>query len=203
MTRDTLDDLLDRSALATRADLAAGDVRAMIGDARREAIPKRRASRLAIGTAVAALLIGGAGVAVANDLLWSGWVTEPTATYSFTVPSGATCTVLTGDVESSDPAVAQAVKAFYAGDVMGSADVAAGLAELRADPPIATLPDGSTEVLVPGSAHYDEDAEYKWAVSNAVGDALEAHLHDLGFSQPAHVALGEQLCSNDEPAGDR
>lgn len=199
MTPDLLDDLLDRSAPATRTAESA-DLVAMTMAARREAIPRRRMPRIALGVGIAALLAGGAGIAVANDLMWSDWVKDPQGWYSFTLPSGATCTAQTGDIEANDPRVAEAVTAFYASDVMARVDVEAALAELRSEPWIVTLEDGSTEVLEPGSPHFSFDEEYKGAVSIAVGHALTDHLAASNLPRAEHTALGEILCSNDPVA---
>lgn len=199
MSRDLLDDLLDRSAPATRA-AEPKDLAALSTAARDAATRRRRLPRVAIGVGIAALLVGGAGVAVANDLIWSSWVTVPVGSYSFTLPSGATCTTQSGDVESADPAVQAAVEEFYRGDPMSRVDVDSALAELRADPVVATLEDGSTEVLVPGSPHFSFDEEYKLAIGVAVGDALAAHLAERGIPRGEHTALGETLCSNDPVA---
>lgn len=196
MSREPLDDLLDRSAPATRAATPA-DLAAMATLARREVGSRRRRPRVALGVGIAAVLVGGAGIAAANDLVWSDWVKEPVGSYSFTLPSGATCTSQHGDVEAADPAVAAAVEEFYRGDVMARADVDAALAELRSEPWIAELEDGSTEVLEPGSPHFSYDDEYKFAVRNAVGAAVVAHLAERGMPRGPYSALGETFCSND------
>lgn len=91
MTRDLLDDLLDRSAPATRAPRDA-DVAAMIADARAE-VPRPRRRRIAIASgALALLLVGGAGVAVATDgFAWGPWAQDPVGAVSITMSNGFEC----------------------------------------------------------------------------------------------------------------
>lgn len=92
MTPDPLDELLDRSAPATRAaDDAA--LRTMMADAAREVPRRRRRRRVAIAAgALAAVLIGGAGVATATDgFRWAPWAQDPLGAVSFTMDSGFDC----------------------------------------------------------------------------------------------------------------
>ncbi|MDY0909484.1 hypothetical protein [Microbacterium sp. CFBP9034] len=91
MTRDPLDDLLDRSAPAARA-ATESDLEAMIGAARREVPPRRRRRIAALSGALAIVLVGGAGVATATDgFRWIPWVQEPVGAVSFTMPNGLDC----------------------------------------------------------------------------------------------------------------
>lgn len=92
MTRDTLDDLLDSSAPATRA-ADDGSLTTMIRAARAETQPtRRRTPRVALGVGIAALLVGGAGVAVATDgFAWAPWVQDPVGSVSFTMAGGFDC----------------------------------------------------------------------------------------------------------------
>lgn len=93
MSPDLLDDLLDRSAPATRA--AVDDaMRVMVADAASQARPlrpRRRRTRLAVGGGLAVLLASGAGVAAATDGfgIWS--ITDPVGAVSFTMANGLAC----------------------------------------------------------------------------------------------------------------
>lgn len=95
MTPDSLDDLLERSAPATRGPRDA-DVAAMIADARAEApTPRRvrRARRVGLTAGVlAAVFVGGAGVAAATDgFTWLPWAQDPVGAVQFTMGNGFAC----------------------------------------------------------------------------------------------------------------
>lgn len=92
MNPDLLDDLLDRSAPATRAPRDA-DVSAMIAEARAEVPRPRRARRIAITSGTLALLLaGGAGVAAATDgFTWAPWAQNPVGAVAFTMSTGFQC----------------------------------------------------------------------------------------------------------------
>lgn len=83
MTRDTFDDLLDRSAPETRETDAAG-VRAMIAQARaaaRTGRGRRRSATILTAGALSLLLVGSAGVASDAALF----------VYPYTNPTGQAC----------------------------------------------------------------------------------------------------------------
>ena len=103
MTRDLLDDLLDRSAPATRA-MADGDVATMIRRARSEGTPRRRRlPRVALGVGLAAILVGGAGVAVATDgFSWAPWAQDPVGAVSFTMSNGFDCELRFSEYRAGD-----------------------------------------------------------------------------------------------------
>ncbi|WP_162940304.1 hypothetical protein [Gryllotalpicola protaetiae] len=92
MTRDILDDLLDRSAPAS-PHVPAAEFRAMVGDARTAAPRPRRARAWLAGGMVVALLAGGTGVAYAA----TGGFRPPTRSkqpliaMSFTMAYGFQC----------------------------------------------------------------------------------------------------------------
>jgi len=90
MTPDPLDELLDRSAPVTRAADAA-DLRAMMNAASRQGRPSRRRVAIASG-ALALLLVGGAGVAVATDgFNWNPKLQDSVRAVSFRMESGFDC----------------------------------------------------------------------------------------------------------------
>ena len=94
MTRDILDDLLDRSAPAS-PHVPAAEFRAMVGDARRAAPRSRRARVWLAGGMVVALLAGGTGVAYAatGGFSWGPPTRshQPLVAISFTMSNGLRC----------------------------------------------------------------------------------------------------------------
>ena len=93
MTPESLDDLLDRAAPATRAADPAG-LQGMIGEASRIARPRRR-RRIGLAAGVlTTLMVGTAGVAVAGgDWLWSPGLENPDRSYSYTAPTWGQCEI--------------------------------------------------------------------------------------------------------------
>lgn len=91
MTPDLLDDLLDRSAPATRAPRDA-DLAAMIAEAHGNAPRPRRRRIVIVSSVLAAVILGGAGVATAADrFAWWPWALDPVGAVSFTMPNGFDC----------------------------------------------------------------------------------------------------------------
>ena len=93
MTRDPFDDLLERSAPATRR-ATASDLEAMITAARTAGVTRqRRVRRTALASGVlAVLLVGGAGVATATDgFRWAPWAEDPVGAVSFAMSNGFDC----------------------------------------------------------------------------------------------------------------
>jgi hypothetical protein len=94
MTRDVLDDLLDAAAPAVRT-IDDRDLRAIVADARTDARVTPRAKRTAIiSGALALLMAGGAGVATAADYFDWASLNNPIGSYTYEVPSGATCDIV-------------------------------------------------------------------------------------------------------------
>lgn len=193
MIPDPLDELLDRSGPVTRtADAAA--LRAMIGEAATAAQPRRH-RRLAIASsALAVVLVGGAGVAVATDgFTWNPSVADSARAVSFTMDSGFDCELrfspMTGGV---DPAfVADANRIL--GDWHRATDVAAA-ARAHMDQTIADhsgitdapmLEPGETwDTLPPGEAEHRRWARewtlWQLVVSDLEGEELRRHGIDPG-----------------------
>lgn len=95
MTRDPLDELLDRSA-PYAPEVVSESVttvyQAMAQDARAQVRRPRRRSHFAISAGLTVVLAGGVTAAAAAGLFsWSGWASDPDITYSFTLPSGRQC----------------------------------------------------------------------------------------------------------------
>jgi hypothetical protein len=131
MTPDLLDDLLDSSAPATRA-ATEKDLAAMIRIARSDARPgRRRLPRVAFGIGLAAILAGGAGVAVATDgFTWAPWAQDPVGAVSFTMSNGFACELRFSEITGGqDPAFVDDVNRiledwYRSSDVVGAASAA-------------------------------------------------------------------------------
>ena len=105
MTHDTLDDLLERSAPATRG-APPTDMSAMVREAAHAATAARRRTlglRAAAGVAALALVGGGTSIAAAAGLFtWQGWAEDADIAYAFGLPSGKQCeTRITIDASTS------------------------------------------------------------------------------------------------------
>lgn len=182
MTRDQLDDLLDASAPAART-IASSDVRAMVLDARAQAAPRQpRAKKAALVTgALALLMVGGAGVATASDY-WAA-LNNPVGSYTYQVPSGATCEVVFGDVqivERRDRArrdqLESELKAwFQATDVVEIAE--SQVDEYIRDRHDALVATGRVQGELTG---YDLDMAYAYAIDQSISDQAMAEFERVG-----------------------
>lgn len=147
----------------------------------RDARPTRRRVRrpLAIGAGAFALLLAGtAAAATAFD--WP--VPWAVATYSFTLPSGATCETALGKIEGPPDAVAAAKEFLTRKDFADLIDVDAALADLETGPNTRTLEDGTVVNAGPGTEYWmGSDTEYQIAYTHAVGDALTDYLAAQGY----------------------
>lgn len=201
MTRDLLDDLLRSAAPATRA-AEDDDLTAMIASARREAEPPRRArrrGRVAVATgALAAILMGGAGVAVATDgLSWAPWVREPLGAVQFSMAGDMDCELrFSGFTGGADAAfvgeVNRALEDWYRStDVVGEAQPL--LAQKRAD--IAAMAAGAPQdpgADMSGLTPAEREAEIahrawadEWLTWDLVVSDLEVEaLRDVGIVLP-------------------
>lgn len=173
---DPLDDLLERSAPHVpdpRPGLCTG-LTTMARAARRAArSPSRPGARLVLGMSLAAALLGGAGVAAANDEVmrdWFGPMRDPYVTYVYTAPSGAVCEERIGDAVANDPAAVEALRRWLRSvDVVAIVDVDAALAQLR------SYGEHREE-------HVGSDAEYQMAMGIAIVLAARAELERQGFA---------------------
>ena len=187
-----LDELLDASAPAART-VASRHVRMMLADARKEVRAQRRPRRAATVAGVLALVMaGGAGVATATDY-WAS-VNNPIGTYSYQVPSGATCEVVFGDVqiaERSDRArrdqIENDLQVWFA-----ATDVVA-IAESRADEYVQERHDMLADAgLVEGElSGHDLDMAYAYAIDRSISDQAMAEIERLGYTAEG-VGYGAQ-----------
>lgn len=187
-----LDELLDASAPAART-VASRDVRMMLADARKEVRAQRRPRRAATVAGVLALVMaGGAGVATATDY-WAS-VNNPIGTYSYQVPSGATCEVVFGDVqiaERSDRArrdqIENDLQVWFA-----ATDVVA-IAESRVDEYVQERHDMLADAgLVDGElSGHDLDIAYAYAIDRSISDQAMAEIERLGYTAEG-VGYGAQ-----------
>ncbi|MDQ7877557.1 hypothetical protein Q9R08_06165 [Microbacterium sp. QXD-8] len=206
MTRDAFDDLLDRSAPATREPLDA-DLAAMIAEARTE-VPRPRRHRIAIASGVLAIaLVGGAGVAVATDgFSWAPWAQDPVGAVSFSMSNGFDCELrFSRYTAGSDPAfladVNRTLEDWYrATDVVGRAqaripqqqeDLAAmRTAEEKAelDAQLAELSPQERAEAIAHNAWADEWIAWELVVS----DLETAALREAGFAVPDERFVGSE-----------
>ena len=190
---DRLDQLLDESApVGATADPALRrDLGVMAAEARTAARLRRRPLRVVATAGLAALLVSGAGTAVAASVFdWAPWAREPDLAYPFVLPSGRACEarVAVYDIESidengavtrSDPANDSDFARHLRGlDLVDRADVEASIAEVRQRDTsvsyVAVLPDGSLQDVPATPSGPTEDDVYAAAVSDAVRDIVGA-----------------------------
>lgn len=189
MTRDPLDDLLDRSTPTTRP-AAAPDLEAMIAEARTQAGPRRTSRVMVAGGAIAVLLVAGVGTAAATDgFSWAPWAQNPVGTVPFTMNNRFDCELRFSEITGgADPIyVAQvnaALRDWYAtADVL---DAVEGLlpdarTEVAEQEPI--LQEGETvEDLPPGEWEHREWVREWIAWDQAVAEAETQELARRGFA---------------------
>jgi len=187
---DPLDVLLDGSAPAGAPDDPAlrRDLGVMASEARTASRSRRRPVRLVATAGLAALLVSGAGAAVAGSVFdWEPWAQDPDLAYPFVLPSGRACEarvsvydVVSIDENGSvqrDPADDSDFARHLRGvDVVGEADVRAEVAEVRLRDTrvsyVAVTPDGHLEDVPATASGPTEDDVHAAAVSAAVRDAL-------------------------------
>ncbi|MFD4957293.1 hypothetical protein [Microbacterium sp. NPDC058389] len=177
MTPDLLDELLDRSAPATRT-IDSPDLRAMIGDAAREVRPPRRRRVGIAAGALAVLLVGGAGVATATDLVpWDERAQDPYALLSFQLPSGVTCEQRIIEL-AADPAAARWLREFSSErDLVAMADVEGYLARMDTwEQP----------------QYSDRDDRLWQGINGAVWELVLAQAHEAGFPNGALAGSSSQ-----------
>jgi hypothetical protein len=192
-TPDHLDVLLTDSAPAatTPSPALRHDLAVMAVEARSASRLRRRPLRVAATAGLAALLVSGAGTAVAASVFdWAPWAQDPDLAYPFILPSGRACEarVAVYDIESvdtngavkrSDPANDSDFARHLRGlDLIDQADVEASITEVRQRDTsvsyVAVLPGGYLEDVHAAASGPTEDDVYAAAVSNAVRDVLNA-----------------------------
>ncbi|GEP28237.1 hypothetical protein E3O11_16275 [Cryobacterium levicorallinum] len=172
---DALNDLLDRaaapaplSALMTDAALQEA-TRAARFEAARD-VKSRLGRRLAISGVALALVLGGTGVAAAvTNFEWPSWAQQPDAAMQITLPSGAQCEYLIGNLQNADPEIMDAARAFFASaPVPTTAQVDARVVAVHGET-LAQTPEG------------DRDRRYSSGVVGVMADELDADLQQHGF----------------------
>jgi hypothetical protein len=201
MTPDPLDDLLDAAAPPTRTAREA-DLAAMIAEARAHgAAPRhpRRTRRLAITSGVlAAILVGGAGVAAATDgFTWGPGVEDPLGAVQFTMSNGMACELRFSEfTEGADPAFVAEVNRrlevwFRTTDIVGEAE--ALLPRMREQDRVTRItdrmwPDSNTTELSAEDAAAEEQHRTwvtEWAAWTLAVEELELEaLRDTGITLP-------------------
>lgn len=171
-----IEDELARMTVASRTDTTL---------ARR---PHRRAGRIATAGLVAAVLLGGAGAAAAavTGGFDSWWADEPDGSYSFVLPSGATCQAQWGGVMAAtkDEPIRQAVRDYLASvQIKDIVNVDAEIVRMRADKDVwLQNDDGSQEPAWYGTENYKSpDQEYVQAVLSSVSGSIDEELERQGF----------------------
>lgn len=200
MSPDSLDDLLDNSGPRTVA-AATAELDAMIADARREVPVRRRVPRVAIGVGLAALLVGGASVAVATDGFdWAPWAQDPVGAVGFTMATGFDCELRFSEYTAGSDAaflsdVNRTLRDWYRTtdvvtaarqilpDVISEYELEAMYAD-AGEPPIASLP-------------VDEAQHRQWAQEwlawdLAVSELETEALRNAGFPIPDERFVGSE-----------
>jgi hypothetical protein len=193
-----LDALLNASAPATsqHGPERTAALEAMARDSR----PTRRRTRrpLAIGAGAFALVLAG-GVAAGAAYDWHVPWQDDAAPFAFTLPSGAECTGIMGNVQGQADAVAATKALLGRSNLVDVIDIDAGIAWLRAHPMTDRLADGSEEVVVPGSPHWTADFEYQLGFQIAYQDAIRSNLAAQGYSMNSLEGLEAVItCPNAE-----
>ncbi|GAA5198948.1 hypothetical protein [Microbacterium jejuense] len=183
MTPDLLDELLDRSAPATRAADPAG-LRSMIHDASRRARPRRRRSIGIAAGALTVLLLGGAGVATASgDWPWSAGLENPDRSYIYTAPTWGQCEIRFSGYDTHNLLIQADVNRvidewFENTDVEAAAAPYVGrhLAQLKADQ--AAQAAAGDEITDPRLADLNAWTAHEQALGDALYEELTAHGYD-------------------------
>ena len=190
MVPEPLDDLLDSSGPRT-AVASQPDIDAMIAEARVQAPARRRVPRVALGIGLAALLVGGTGVAVAADRFeWGPWAQDPVAEYSLTLPSGLDCAVRIAHYTATDSALADTVNGIVANwwrdsDVANqAAAITPGqIDEIRSSGNVMfNEATGEDEPAGYGTKWYNADLEYYFAFAQAISEIEHAQLRKHGIN---------------------
>lgn len=202
MTRDPLDEALNRSAPAVRP-ASRRDVDAMIADARNKSSPRRAPRLLIAGAAVAAVLATGMGTAAATDgFSWAPWARDPLGAIPFTMANGFSCELrfseYAGGADGDYLAEVNGVlRDWYAeGDVLAEVEALIPAARDEADRVRSQIESGAAlDELPPGEAEHREWAR-EWlawdlAVSYAEGNELQRN----------GIAPGDDRMAGSERAG--
>lgn len=198
--RDTLDQILStgQPPVSDRSPALDAAITRTSREAQRQARPRRRMSRSAAAGLAALLAVGGgATAAVAATWQWHPWAMNPDATFTVTLPSGATCEYRAGAVSGASAETTEAVRAFIAAnDIVEMADVDGAIAEARADGQTMYDDNGELRPAGPGTELYNADFEYQSALNLAVSELVSDHLRARGILTP--YSLDMQADCGDE-----
>ena len=188
----SLDDLLDESAPPAPRDTT--ELRMALDDASSTAKREVRKSRptrrgLFVGLALSSVLLAGAGVAVATELIeWPDWAADPTGAYTFVLPSGVSCDVKFGNVltyngERRDELRADLKDWFEHTDIVAEVTPLVNdfIEESRAGTNIVKLDDGTEVDGGVGTEYYDADDEYQMAFNRALNALVYEEVARLGY----------------------
>jgi hypothetical protein len=196
MTPDLLDDLLDCSAPATRAADPA-DLREMVSDAAPKS-PRGRRRRIGIAAgALAALLLGGAGLATAgSDWRWGAGMENPEHSVTYTSPTWGQCELRLGEHQAvnpfDQPGIDRVIDAWFADADLESQILPLVpkyllvLEESQAADPVAI-----TDQRLP-------DLNYWLAVEQAVGELLHDELSRHGYGGRLSSGASQVHCEGED-----
>jgi len=200
--REDLDELLDASSPPTTPITA--EVAAEISRLRSVTLPApgrrgpRRWARPVGVTLAAVALLGGAASAAAATGLWTvPWAPAALTSFTYTLPSGAQCEQIIGNVTGSDPAQVEAVEYVYRSTdfdaLLTDEAIAATITQRRAaGPGLYQNADGSTAPSGYGTTHYNADEEYSTAVYDIVVTAVYDELSSRGIEIGSDVSYQSQ-----------
>jgi hypothetical protein len=163
MHTDEIDTLLNAGDPANELTAAEQRVVAeMVGRSVPARMRRRYARPIAVG-AIAAVLIGGGGMAAAAVTgLWDPWAqNDALATLSYELPSGVSCELRIGNVQGAPDEVDDVIREALSGAQFSAADVAEGAASI-----------GSADTTSDDEAY---QTGFNWAVNLRIERALEAH----------------------------
>ena len=153
----------------------------------RNSRPNRRG--LFVGVALSSVLLAGAGVAVAAEVIeWPDWAADPTGAYTFVLPSGVSCeaklgNVLTYNGERRDELRADLKDWFEHTDIVAEVTpvVADFIEESRAGRNLVKLDDGTEVEGGYGTEYYNADLEYEMAFNHALNALVYEEVARLGY----------------------
>jgi hypothetical protein len=161
----------------------------------------RRRLRAAVVSAVGIAALGFGGTAAADSLGWNLPWTGGVAQATYTLPSGALCTVSVLNFEGQPDAVAAAEAFVSREDLLDVIDVGAAITEQRKGPNTYTLADGTKVDAGPGTAYSTADLEYEMAFNSAVNTAMTHALTAEGYDLSGMTSRGTLNCPDaDLPA---
>ncbi len=190
-----LDTLLSESAPATseHGPVRTAALEAMARDARPSRGRRVRRPLWVGAGAIALVLAGGMAASAAFD--WhSWWAHDAAAEYTYTLPSGAECSEISGNVRGPADAVAAANEFLGRSDLLDVIDVEAAVANVRSDEHTYQRNDGEVVDAGPGTEYWTADFEYEHALDLAVSTALWDTLRAQGFAPEGMSYQGELNC---------